>query len=87
METDRIRLKLYLIVFIALLLLGIFGFMIIESLSLVQCLCPTMYRVDPRHLLRTLQCLVDGKVINRIQVDPATAADARLALERMLEIP
>ncbi len=45
-----------------------------------------MYRVDPRHLLRTLQYLVDGKVVNRIQVDPATAADARLALERMLDI-
>ena len=45
-----------------------------------------MYRVDPRHLLRTLQCLVDGHVINRIEVDSATAADARLALERMLEI-
>ncbi len=58
----------------------------IESLSLVQCLCATMYRVDPRHLLRTLQYLVDGKVVNRIQVDPATAADARLSLERMLEI-
>ena len=26
------------------------------------------------------------KVINRIQVDSATAADARLALDRMLEI-
>ena len=58
----------------------------IQSLSLVQCLCATMYRVDPRHLLHTLQCLVQGKVINRIQVDPATRADARLALDRMLEI-
>lgn len=36
METDRIRLKLHLAVFIALLLLGIFGFMIIENLSLVD---------------------------------------------------
>ncbi len=58
----------------------------IESLSLVQCLCATMYRVDPRHLLRSLQNLLEGQVINRIQVDSATAADARLALERMLEI-
>ena len=58
----------------------------IQSLSLVQCLCATMYRVDPRHLLRSLQFLVDGKVTNRIEVDAGTAADARLALERMLEI-
>ncbi len=58
----------------------------IESLSLVQCLCATMYRVDPRHLLRSLQNLLEGQVVNRIQVDSATAADARLALERMLEI-
>ena len=58
----------------------------IQSLSLVQCLCATMYRVDPRHLLHTLQCLVRGEVINRIQVDTATRTDARLALDRMLEI-
>ena len=58
----------------------------IQSLSLVQCLCATMYRVDPRHLLRSLQNLLNGQITNRIQVDPATAADARLALERMLEI-
>ena len=36
MEADRIRLKLYFTVFISLLLLGIFGFMIIENLSLVD---------------------------------------------------
>ena len=58
----------------------------IQSLSLVQCLCATIYRVDPRHLLLSLQSLTQGKVINRIQVDPATRADARLALDRMLEI-
>ncbi len=58
----------------------------ISSLSLVQCLCATMYRVDPRHLLRCLEALPGGQVVNRIQVDPATRADARLALDRMLEI-
>jgi len=36
METDRIRLKLHLAVFVVLLLFGIFGFMIIEKLSLVD---------------------------------------------------
>lgn len=58
----------------------------IQSLSLVQCLCATMYRVDPRHLLRSLECLLAGQVVNRIEVDRATRADARLALDRMLEI-
>ena len=58
----------------------------IQSLSLVQCLCATMYRIDPRHLLHTLKCLVAGKVVNRIQVGPDTRSDARLALDRMLEI-
>ena len=58
----------------------------ISSLSLVQCLCATMYRVDPRHLLRCLESLLAGQVVNRIHVDLATRADARLALDRMLEI-
>ncbi len=58
----------------------------IESLSLVQCLCATMYRVDPRHLLRTLQSLLEGQIVNRIQVDADIRAQARLALDRMLEI-
>jgi voltage-gated potassium channel len=36
METDRIRLKLYLAVFISLLSIGILGFMFFEKLSLVD---------------------------------------------------
>ncbi len=36
METDRIRLRLYLVVFTALLFVGILGFMFIENLSLVD---------------------------------------------------
>ncbi|RPI50476.1 MAG: two pore domain potassium channel family protein, partial [Deltaproteobacteria bacterium] len=36
METNRIRLKLYLAVFTTLLLLGILGFMFIENLSLLD---------------------------------------------------
>lgn len=36
METDRIRLRLYLVVFTALLLSGILGFMFMEHLSLVD---------------------------------------------------
>jgi len=36
METDQIRRRFYLVVFTALLLLGIFGFMFFENLSLVD---------------------------------------------------
>jgi len=36
METDSIRFKLYFVIFVALLLLGIFGFMYIENLSPVD---------------------------------------------------
>src|SRR5262249_30932087 len=50
------------------------------------CLCPTMFRIDPAHLLWVLENLEEGRVVNRIRVDPAVAADARIALDRMLEI-
>lgn len=50
------------------------------------CLCSTMFRIDPQHLLWSLENLVEGRVVNQITVDPDVAADARLALNRMLEI-
>jgi quinolinate synthase len=50
------------------------------------CPCSTMFRIDAPHLAWVLEGLVAGEVRNRITVDPATAQDARLALERMLAI-
>src|SRR5687767_4955394 len=50
------------------------------------CFCSTMNRIDLPHLVHVLENLVEGRVINRIDVDPATAADARKALERMLSL-
>lgn len=50
------------------------------------CHCSTMYRIDPQHLLWTLDNLVNGKVVNQIQVPPEIAEPARLALTRMLEV-
>jgi quinolinate synthase len=50
------------------------------------CPCSTMSRIDPQHLAWILEGLVDGEVRNRITVDPGTAAEAKLALERMLAI-
>ena len=32
------------------------------------CLCTTMYRITPQHLCWALENLVDGNVVNRIQV-------------------
>ncbi len=59
---------------------------LIVSLSGISCLCATMYRIDPPHLLAVLENLVEGRVTNRIQVDPVTKRDAKLALDRMLAL-
>ncbi len=46
-----------------------------------------MNRIDLPHLVHTLESLVRGEVVNRITVDPTVAANARLALDRMLALP
>jgi quinolinate synthase len=51
------------------------------------CFCSTMNRIDLPHLVWTLEQLVEGRVPNRIEVDPDVARDARLALDRMLALP
>ncbi|MCP4434335.1 MAG: quinolinate synthase NadA, partial [Actinomycetia bacterium] len=58
----------------------------VVSLDPLVCPCSTMFRIDAPHLAWTLESLVKGNVVNRIVVDERTAADARLALERMLSI-
>jgi quinolinate synthase len=55
-------------------------------LSDCQCLCTTMFRIDPPHLCWALENLVDGKVVNEIKVDAKTRKWATVALERMLAI-
>ncbi len=50
------------------------------------CLCSTMYRIDPPHLLWVLESLVRGEVVNPIRVSDEIARDARVALDRMLAI-
>jgi quinolinate synthase len=51
------------------------------------CYCSTMNRIDLPHLVHTLESLVRGEIVNRIVVESATAANARLALDRMLALP
>ena len=50
------------------------------------CLCTTMYRISPQHLAWTLENLVEGRVVNRIQVNDRVKHWARVALDRMLEV-
>jgi quinolinate synthase len=58
----------------------------VVSLDPLVCPCSTMFRIDAAHLAWCLENVVDGNVVNRITVEPETAAWARVALERMLEI-
>ena len=58
----------------------------VEFMSPMVCMCSTMFRIDPEQLAVTLENLLEGQVRNRIQVEPETAAQARLALERMLMV-
>ena len=50
------------------------------------CMCGTMFRIDPPHLAWALESLVEGKVVNRVRVPEDVARDARVALDRMLQI-
>ena len=52
----------------------------------VVCPCSTMYRIHPAYLAWVTEALVEGRVVNRIQVDDATREWAVVALERMLTI-
>ncbi|HEX7168582.1 MAG TPA: quinolinate synthase NadA [Acidimicrobiales bacterium] len=58
----------------------------VVSLDPLVCPCSTMFRVDAAHLCWVLENLVEGRVVNRIEVDDDTARWAKVALERMLAI-
>lgn len=58
----------------------------IHYLSPTVCQCSTMFRIDPQHLLWTLENLVNGQVVNAIAVSPTVAESAQVALWRMLGI-
>jgi quinolinate synthase len=56
----------------------------VMSLDPFGCLCSTMFRVSPNHLLWTLDGLVAGEVRNRIVVPEERKRWTRVALDRML---
>ncbi|HEX9802374.1 MAG TPA: quinolinate synthase NadA [Gammaproteobacteria bacterium] len=58
----------------------------VHFMSPTVCMCSTMFRIDPQHLAWVLENLVEGHVVNRITVAPEEAAQAKLALERMLQV-
>ncbi|MGO1318596.1 MAG: quinolinate synthase NadA [Cellulomonadaceae bacterium] len=50
----------------------------------VICPCSTMYRIHPGYLAWVLDGLLEGEARNAVRVPAGMAADARVALERML---
>jgi len=57
----------------------------IITLDDTGCLCTTMYRISPQHLAWALENLVEGRVVNRVQVKANVKRWAKVALDRMLE--
>jgi quinolinate synthase len=56
------------------------------SLDRFGCLCSTMFRVSPNHLLWILDELNEGRVHNRVTVPDEQKHWNRVALDRMLSI-
>ena len=56
----------------------------IFCLDPVVCPCSTMYRIHPGYLAWVLESIERGETPNRITVPASVAAQARIALERML---
>jgi quinolinate synthase len=59
----------------------------IVFLDKTVCYCSTMNRIDLPHLVWALESLADGTVVNQIEVDPDTEHWAKIALQRMLDLP
>ncbi len=58
----------------------------VHSLDQFGCLCSTMFRVSPNHLLWVLEGLLAGEVHNRIVVPESQKHWNKVALDRMLSI-
>jgi quinolinate synthase len=58
----------------------------VHSLDQFGCLCSTMFRVSPNHLLWILEGLVAGEVRNQVSVPAAQIHWNRVALDRMLAL-
>ena len=58
----------------------------VVSLDDCFCVCSTMFRIDPPHLAWALENLAEGRLVNVVKVPDEMARQARIALDRMLEI-
>ena len=58
----------------------------VVSLDQFGCLCSTMFRVSPNHLLWILEGLLDGQVHNQITVSDEETHWTKVALDRMLSV-
>ena len=58
----------------------------VQFMAPTVCMCSTMQRIDPQHLAWTLENLVAGRVVNRIEVPAHEALLAKVALDRMLAV-
>ena len=58
----------------------------VVSLDDCFCVCSTMFRIDPPHVLWALEYLVEGRLVNVVSVPDDVAKDAKVALDRMLSI-
>lgn len=56
------------------------------SLDPGVCVCTTMFRITPKHLLWALGNLAAGNVVNQVSVNERTRHYARVALDRMLAL-
>lgn len=59
----------------------------ISFLDKTVCYCSTMNRIDLPHFVWAMESLAAGKEVNVIEVDPETERWAKLALQRMLDLP
>ena len=59
----------------------------ITFLDKTVCYCSTMNRIDLPHFVWAMESLVDGLVVNQIEVDEDTEKWAKVALDRMLALP
>jgi quinolinate synthase len=58
----------------------------VHFMSPTICMCSTMFRTDPQHLLWVMENLVQGQVVNQIKVNDEDARLAKLTLENMLRV-
>jgi quinolinate synthase len=58
----------------------------VMSLDKSVCVCTTMFRITPTHLLWALENLAAGNIVNQISVDERTRHFAKVALDRMLSL-